>query len=209
MRLEKRYGRLRVTDKIIRDTKGYNHKVVCVCSCGTEKAFYISNLRRGVTKSCGCFGIEATKAANTTHGLAGTPIYKVWVEMKRRCNNPKNLNYEKYGGRGIKVCERWQKFENFYKDMGERPERLSIDRTDNDGDYEPGNCRWATPKEQANNTRSNQLYKIFIDGEWQEKNVSQWANQFNLKPSTVYTRLFRGWTITQALLLPAHYAGLE
>jgi hypothetical protein len=207
MRLDNRYGRLTVTDEIIIDPNGYNHKVICVCDCGNERPVFVSNLRRGATLSCGCYNVEATSKSNTTHGLAGTKTYKIWVAMKRRCQNSKDTNFARYGGRGIKVCERWQKFENFYKDMGAQPNGLTIERIDGNKDYQPDNCKWATYKEQANNVSSNQRYTLLIDGKWQTKNVTQWAEHFGIKPSTVFTRLFRGWSISQALVVPPTYAG--
>lgn len=99
----------------------------------------------------------ATLAAVTTHGMTGTPVYQCWRSMKERCLNPKSQAYANYGGRGITICERWRSFENFYADMAPRPTGLSIDRIDNDGNYEPGNCRWATAKEQAHNRRQRRV----------------------------------------------------
>lgn len=119
----------------------------CRCECGQEIAVNGSSLRRGSTRSCGCGRVK--------HGLANkAPEYHVWEGIKQRCLNPNRRGYEYWGGRGISVCERWLEFENFYADMGPRPgPGYSIDRSDNDGNYEPGNCRWATASEQQRNTR--------------------------------------------------------
>lgn len=123
------------------------------------------------------------------HGKYGTPIYWLWSRMISRCGNPKYKDYPNYGGRGIRVCERWKDFASFYADMGEKPPGMSIDRIENDGHYEPGNCRWATPIEQSNNRRSN--HRVTINGVTQT--ISQWARQYNLHRHTLYGRIKYGW----------------
>lgn len=125
----------------------------CRCDCGTERALQASGLRRGGTLSCGCRAAEMTRGRCTKHGYYYEPIYRTWTAMKQRCEDPKMPCYHRYGGRGITVCERWRvSFEAFLADVGMRPTPgHSIDRINNDGNYEPGNVRWATRKEQAAN----------------------------------------------------------
>lgn len=135
------------------------------CDCGVEKVCAGRDLRSGHTRSCGCLNQEARIARNTGdkhwvhHGLARqgkhAPVYTTWSLMLQRCENTKNPKFKHYGGRGIQVCEAWHKFAVFFADMGDRPEGLTIDRVDNDGNYEPGNCRWATKVEQQANRRNS------------------------------------------------------
>ena len=124
---------------------------LCRCECGGEKIVLGANLRFGRTKSCGCIPFKTP----TRHGMSGTNIYAAWGAMRSRCENPKNPAFKWYGARGITVCERWKTFDNFYADMGDPPPGMSMDRIDNDGNYEPGNVQWASKRQQANNTRAN------------------------------------------------------
>jgi lambda repressor-like predicted transcriptional regulator len=135
---------------------------------------------------------------NATHRLSKTPTYQTWMDMKQRCDNPKSVAYHNYGGRGITVCKRWYTFENFLSDMGSRPNGYSIERIDNSKGYAKGNCRWATRKEQANNTRWNRL----ITFKRVTKTMMQWANEKRLHPKTLQNRIKRGWSIADALTLP-------
>lgn len=129
----------------------------CMCDCGKFAKAYAYDLRAGKVKSCGCLSKEHRPR---THGMAGagrrrSATYNLWASMLQRCTNPNDRNYRSYGARGITVCERWHKFENFYADMGQKPEGMSLDRIDNDGGYNKDNCRWASLHTQSRNKRSN------------------------------------------------------
>lgn len=127
---------------------------LCKCDCGKEIIVPTKQLMRKQTQSCGCYLIDKTRLVNRTHGYKGTRIYRIWAGMLNRIRNPNSKDYWRYGGRGIKVCKRWLKFENFLADMGEPPtDKHSIDRRKNEGNYCPSNCKWSTAKEQANNRR--------------------------------------------------------
>lgn len=137
--------------------------VNCQCDCGATKEVRVVSLTGGVTKSCGCLSREMTSTRSKTHGETvggkASTEHKIWTAMRYRCNNPSDASYENYGGRGITVCQRWdESFEAFLADIGRRPSRHhSIDRIDNDGNYEPGNVRWATETEQGQNKRNNRF----------------------------------------------------
>lgn len=133
------------------------------------------------------------------HGLSSTRAYLTWQHMKRRCLNPKLGQFKDYGGRGITICERWMRFGNFFADMGERPKGKTLDRIDNNGNYEPGNCRWATKKEQQRNMRSNRL--VTINGA--TMCAIEWAEISGTSPITIITRLGRGWDSERAVFQPA------
>ena len=136
--------------------KGGNATWLCACKCGIEVVVLGNELRNGHTKSCGCYGAEARKISLTTHGKTKTKEYGVWRGMRERCNNRKHVYWKNYGGRGIKVCERWRNsFSNFLDDMGNVPPGKTLDRIDNDGDYEPNNCKWSTREEQEANKRKS------------------------------------------------------
>ena len=132
---------------------------LCRCACGVEKEVESNALRSGHSKSCGCWRSERSRLSKLTHGYAGKekhPLYNTWKGMRQRCLNPNHTEWKRYGEQGVKVCERWGEFPTFLADMGEKPAPgYSIDRIDPDGDYEPGNCRWATPYEQTHNRRKS------------------------------------------------------
>jgi hypothetical protein len=179
---------------------GYKkYRVICRCECGTMVIAKTNNLRGGITTSCGCLRKELLRAMRTTHGLANTVMYRLWADMRNRCNNPRHHAWKNYGGRGIRVCERWNQFENFLKDMGERPEdHFTLERIDNASGYSPENVYWATPIEQANNKRNN--HNLTYKGE--TFSIFEWARRKGMRPKTLFNRIKRGWAVEDALTCP-------
>ncbi len=187
------FGRLVVIEKIT--IKNFGTRYKCRCECGSEILAEKHNLKSGNTKSCGCLHRET----HTTHGLTHSRVYKVWKAMIQRCDNPKNPFFYNYGGRGIKVDERWHTFENFFEDMGHPPDGLTIEREDNNGNYEKDNCRWATYVDQLNNRRNN----FYIEAFGRKQTLTQWAREYDMPVTTLKNRLVRGkWTPEVALSTP-------
>lgn len=179
-----RFGRWFVLSDLPGSTQ---RRVVARCDCGSEKTVHIGNLISGMSRSCGCLTVETCRARATTHGKSGTAIYNVWQGMIARCQRVGDARWVDYGGRGITVCERWQTFENFYADMGDKPTGRSLDRIDNDGNYEPGNCRWATQKEQCSNTRRN----VWLTWQGRTMHASDWAKELGVSRQRIEQRLRR------------------
>lgn len=175
----------------------------CRCECGRVTRTRQHELLSGRAQSCGCGRREKLLSRNTKHGKSRSKTYGIWASMLSRCNVQTDKGFYKYGARGIRVCERWHDFINFRADMGECPTGLSIDRIDNDGNYEPGNCRWATPKEQARNTRRN----VFLEFDGQKRCVSDWAQRIGVAESTLRVRVRMGWSADRVLTAPVKPIG--
>jgi hypothetical protein len=171
-------------------------KVRARCDCGNEKVVYFFNLRSGMSRSCGCLAREVCSANARTHGGTGTAIYRIWAGMKARCHgSPRLKQFKDYGGRGIAVCPEWLGdggFERFVADMGPRPSpKHSLDRyPDNNGNYEPGNCRWATDKEQARNTRRN----VWLEHGGRRMLATDWATELGISRQAIEQRIRWGWS---------------
>lgn len=171
--------------------KGTSYYAEARCECG--RIALVRYLGKGRLRSDSCPACAAERKVK--HGLADTPIYKVWQEMRNRCQNPNAQSYENYGGRGIKVCKRWEDFASFYADMGDRPKGLTLERKNNDGDYKPSNCIWATRRVQNRNSRN--VRKVTANGEM--KLLVDWAKELDLDPQVIYSRLHRGWSEKEAV----------
>ncbi len=187
------FSRLTVLEQA--ETLYRNARWKCRCSCGEIVIVDGGSLRSGATKSCGCLRREVSAGARFTHGQIRTTTYNSWRAMLNRCRLVKNNMYYLYGGRGITVCERWMKFENFISDMGARPEGCFIDRINNDGNYEPSNCRWATAKEQSRNQRTNRM----ITAMGKTMCVAAFAEEVGVGASTILYRLNRGIPAAKAI----------
>lgn len=168
-----RFGRLVVLEPRSRDRNGV--RWLCRCDCGQQPIIRGVDLTSGNTKSCGCLNRETRASRSTTHGQTYTAIWRSWVAMHQRCLNPRTKDYKNYGGRGVTICDRWlHNFVTFRADIlaaiGDRPPGMTLDRIDNDGDYEPGNVRWATPKQQRANQQLRSVQSTLLAGEVQTLN---------------------------------------
>lgn len=192
--MNRTFGRLTVLS--MSNKREYGKVVwLCRCSCGKEVLISGFGLTQGVNISCGCFRAEFGDRMRT-HGLTKTPMYSIWQGMKSRCFYPKNKRFNRYGGRGITVCKRWMKFENFLKDMGPIPFLgAQLDRKDNNGIYSKENCRWATLSAQANNRSSNVI--LTLRGE--TKTLTEWGRFLKINPKTLMSRKRYGWSTERIL----------
>ena len=202
----RRFGRLLVQRQAGQDDRG-NYRWLALCDCGKSITPRGYSLTGGNTKSCGCLAREVSRknALNLAkHGMSHTAIFRLWTGMMARCYSPSAANYASYGARGISVCERWRSFENFYADMGEPPAGKSLDRfPDTHGDYEPGNCRWATAIEQQRNKTNNRILEF--DG--RSMCLTAWADERGISRTCLDNRLRAGWSIADAITrpVPARY----
>ncbi len=182
---------------------------LCQYKCGSKKEVVEASLRNGRSVSCGCFAYEMSKERHSTHGACRdrktTPEYAAWKNLISRCVNPRNARFSDYGGRGISVCDRWLHGENgkpgfecFLDDMGPRPDGMTIDRSDNDGNYEPGNCRWATPVMQMANRRNTRMVKTPSG----IRPLADLAKECGIPANTLRARLEMGWSLGAATLTP-------
>lgn len=203
----RKFGRLTVIaigEKGIRKNgKSRGYKWVCKCSCGGEVSVIVESLlKKNGTQSCGCLHYEEFSLPNTTHGEAGvetkTAEYQTWLGIKARCNNPGGEHFKHYGGRGIKVCDRWMNsFENFLSDMGRRPDGMTIERKNTNGDYSQDNCVWATMRDQQNNRRNNHRIECFGT----TRTLAEWGRATGISDQIIWKRLKRGWSIKRSLTI--------
>lgn len=191
----KRFGRLTVLEECNEHTKHRQLVYKCQCDCGNTVTVRGYKLRSGHTKSCGCLRHEKYALK---HGKRHTRLYSIWLNMKDRCCNKNTPRYNDYGSRGIVVCDEWKNdfmtFHNWAMENGYRDD-LTIDRINNDGNYEPGNCKWSTPKQQANNTRSN-VWLTFND---KTQTMMQWSEELNIPYITIKNRHRKGWSDKECL----------
>jgi hypothetical protein len=196
------YGQLEVLGKGGRD----HRKAVlweCRCSCGNLTYVTGSHLRTGNTTSCGCYKVKVAKEVHKTHGLSKDSRYLTWVDIHRNCNNPKSKGYKYLGKYGIKVCSRWDSFENFIEDMGSRPsDKHCLLRKDNTGDFEPSNCVWGIYQVKSNSRLEK--YHRYITYKGKRKTLSVWCRELRVPRSLVNERLNRNWSFEEAITLPKY-----
>lgn len=187
-----RFGRLTVKHRS-------GQYFVCDCDCGNVTTVYGSNLRKGVTTSCGCYRLQRQIEANTTHGLSLHPLYRTWIRMMGRCYDRNDDRFASYGGRGIVVCDRWLSLELFIADNeGKKQKGLTLDRKNNDGPYSPENCHWTDASSQQRNRRTNRY--LTYNGETML--LIDWAARLNMPQHSISTRIKRGWSIEKTLSTP-------
>jgi hypothetical protein len=196
------FGRLVVTVPFVDVSAGGHRRAEVRCGCGTVRLYNIAKLLSGAVVSCGCYRKERIAAqgrANKTHGKDGTPEHRTWTSMVYRCHNPRAAGYHNYGGRGIRVCDEWREsFDEFLKHIGPRPSaKYSIDRINNDGNYEPGNVRWATRTEQSRNRRTNRLVTVGA----RTMTIIEWSKETGLSNALICQRLGLGWPPEEAVSL--------
>ena len=194
---DKRFGALTVIERSPRRSSGCI-MWVCRCDCGNVVTVNGRDLRVGHTKSCGCL----YRGRKPTHGMTKTRIYNIWQHMISRCNRTSDKSYDRYGGRGITVCDEWLDFKTFaeWSFSNGYEDNLTIDRIDNNKGYSPNNCRWATYKQQSNNRRCCKQYEM--DG--RKQNLKQWCEEFGVRYGTVVNRMRKGWSFERAISEPIH-----
>ena len=203
-----KYNKLKATKHVntIRKNTYTIHMYEFICDCGNSKIINFNNVKYGYTKSCGCLSKEFNKKLFTKHGFSTTRICRTWHGIIQRCLHKNSISYKHYGGRGISVCKEWKddfmSFYNWANKNGYKKD-LTIDRIDNNGNYTPDNCRWATRKEQNINKR-NTRYIIFNG---KEMLIQDWAKETGIKRTTIIERLKRGWSIKEALSKPRSISG--
>lgn len=191
----RRYGRLLVLERA--EAQYGLTTWLCRCDCGNETVVTACNLKKGHTKSCGCYRRDLPTKHGEASGHRKTKEYVAWTHAKARCHNPKHPYYQWYGARGISMCPEWREdYSKFLADMGPRPEGCSLDRVNNDGNYEPGNCRWVSMKEQSRNKRSN----IVITFEGQEMIASDWEKKFGVRKDYISKRLRNGMNMKDIVI---------
>lgn len=190
----KRFGRLLILRRHENQT-GNDISWLAKCDCGNMHRVKSGNIMRPQGDvSCGCW----RKETRFTHRQTNSPTHNSWDHMLQRCLNPSNDRYESYGGRGITVCDRWRKYENFRDDMGERPKGTTLDRIDVNGNYEPGNCRWASHGEQSRNTRRS----VFIEVYGERMILQDAAAKYGICPKSLGMRIKKGWSVERAIATP-------